>query len=107
VNIFYSIDFKKSVKKLSKRYKNIKKDLQEFVSSLEYIPRQGTELLSDVYKVRLKNSDNKGKSSGYRVITYLITKDEILLVDIYTKNDTDNITDKEINIMIKEYKKEK
>lgn len=107
MKVLYSDDFKNSAKKLSKRYKSLKKDLKLFTDSLENDFRQGTELLPNVYKVRIKNSDNnKGKSSGYRIITYLITEYDILLVNIYSKNDMLNISDKEISIIIEEYKKE-
>jgi len=107
VEVLYSDDFRKSAKKLSKRYKSLKKDLKIFTDSLESNPRQGTELLVDIYKVRIRNSDNnKGKSSGYRIITYLITEYDILLVNIYSKNDMENISDKEINITIREYRKD-
>ena len=107
MEVLYSDDFRKSAKKLSKRYKSLKKDLKIFTDSLESNPRQGTELLVDIYKVRIRNSDNnKGKSSGYRIITYLITEYDILLVNIYSKNDMENISDKEINITIREYRKD-
>ena len=107
MEVLYSDDFKKSAKRLSKRYKSLKKDLKIFTDSLESNPRQGTELLVDIYKVRIRNSDNnKGKSSGYRIITYLITEYDILLVNIYSKNDMENISDKEINLTIREYRKD-
>ena len=108
MEVLYSDDFKKSAKRLSKRYKSLKADLKTFADSLDSNPRQGTELSSDIYKVRIKNSDNnKGKSAGYRIITYLITKNEILLVNIYSKNDIENISDEDIDMTIKQYKKEK
>ena len=107
MEVLYSDDFRHSAKKLVKRYKSLKKDLKIFTDSLENDFRQGTEVLPDVYKVRIKNSDNnKGKSSGYRIITYLITEYDVLLVNIYSKNDMSNISDKEINTTIESYKKE-
>lgn len=107
MEVLYSDDFKKSAKRLSKRYKSLKKDLKTFVDSLYNDPRQGTELSVDIYKVRIKNSDNnKGKSAGYRIVTYLVTKNEILLVNIYSKNDIENISDEDIDMTIKQYKKE-
>ena len=107
MEVFYSDDFRKSAKKLAKHYKSLKNDLKTFTNSLENNPRQGTELFTDVYKIRIKNSDNnKGKSAGYRIITYLITKNEILLVNIYSKSDIANISDEDINMTIKKYKEE-
>ena len=107
MEVLYSSDFIKSAKKIAKRYKSLKNDLKTFTNSLEDNPRQGTELFTNVYKIRIKNSDNhKGKSAGYRIITYLITQDEILLVNIYSKSDIPNLSDEDINMTIKQYKKE-
>ena len=107
MEVLYSTDFRKSAKKLAKRYKSLKNDLKTFTNSLEDNPRQGTELFTNVYKIRIKNSDNhKGKSAGYRIVTYLITKDEILLVNIYSKSDISNLSDEDINMTIKQYKQE-
>ena len=105
--VVYSEDFRKSAKSLAKRYKSLKNDLKDLTDSLEDNPRQGIELFENVYKIRIKNRDNhKGKSAGYRIITYLITKDEILLVNIYAKSDISNLSDEDINMTIKQYKKE-
>ncbi|PHS34547.1 MAG: addiction module toxin RelE [Sulfurovum sp.] len=107
MDILYSTAFKKSAKKLAKRYKNFKKDFQLFLNSLEDTPKQGVELSKGLYKVRIKNSDNnKGKSAGYRIITYSVIEDEIFLVDIYTKSEMENITDAAIDIIVKQYNKE-
>jgi len=106
--LFYSDAFQRSAKKLAKRYRSFKKDLKTFTDSLEEDPKQGTELFKGVYKVRVKNSDNnKGKRAGYRIIIYLITEDDILLVDIYAKSDLSNLSDEEISQIIMQYGKEK
>lgn len=107
MEILYSATFKKSAKKLSKHYKRFKKDLQFFLDSLDDSPKQGTKLAEGLYKVRIKNSDNnKGKSAGYRIVTYSIIEDEIFLVDIYSKSEMENILTEAIDMIVKEYKKE-
>jgi len=107
MKILYSSSFKRSAKKLSKHYKNLKKDLQSFLASLDDNPRQGSKLAHGLYKVRIKNSDNnKGKSAGYRVITYSVIEDEIFLVDIYAKSEMENISTEAIDLIVKKYKKE-
>ena len=108
MNILYSDNFKKSAKKLSKQYKSLKKDLQVFLNTLEEHPHQGIKLAQGLYKVRIKNSDNnKGKSAGYRMITYSIIEGEIFLVDIYSKSQMENLAEEVIDFIIKEqYKKE-
>lgn len=105
MNILYSDDFKKSAKNLGKRYKSFKKDLQLFVSNLDDNSEQGIKLAEGLYKVRIKNSDNnKGKSAGYRIITYACIEDEIFLVDIYSKSEMENISDEAIDLIVKQYK---
>ncbi len=105
MNILYSDDFRKSAKKLAKRYKNFKKDLQLFIVSLDDNSKQGIKLEEGLYKVRIKNSDNnKGKSAGYRIITYARIKDEIFLVDIYSKSEMENLADEAIDLIVKQYK---
>jgi len=107
VEILYSDTFLKSAKKLLKHYKSFKKDLQFFLVSLEDNPNQGTKLGQGLYKVRIKNSDNnKGKSAGYRIVTYSVIEDEIFLVDIYSKSEMENISDEAIDMLVKEYKKD-
>ena len=107
MDILYSNEFKKSAKKLAKRYKSFKKDLQLFVVSLDDNSKQGIKLEEGLYKVRIKNSDNnKGKSAGYRIITYACIEDEIFLVDIYSKSEMKNIADESIDLIVKQYKKE-
>lgn len=45
-----------------------------------------------VYKVRVKNSNiQKGKSAGYRVIYYLQTATNIILLTVYSKSDQEDI----------------
>jgi len=95
-------EFIKNVKTLKKKYKNIKNDVLELVNQLEENPTMGTELGNNTFKIRVKNSDiNKGKSAGYRVITYLISKEyELYLVAIYSKSEKENILDFELKKMI-------
>ena len=63
----------------------------------------GISLGDGIYKVRIANSDkNKGKSAGYRLITLLkIVDTEIYLIYLYDKSDLENITEKELDEMIR------
>ena len=45
--------FKKDVKNLQKRYKNIKNDLKTLNKSLQNNPKEGINLFSNVYKIRI------------------------------------------------------
>ncbi|WP_456479010.1 type II toxin-antitoxin system RelE/ParE family toxin [Nautilia sp.] len=92
----------KAIKKLSKKYKHINEDVYNFLNSVTTKDDLGIELKSNIYKARIKNSDkNKGKSGGYRLITYLkITKKELHLLYIYDKSQITNLTEKEIDELI-------
>ena len=94
--------YKKAVKKLSKNYRNIESDVKDFLKSINTKNDLGIELKSNVFKVRIKNSDkNKGKSAGYRLISYLaVIENELHLLYIYDKSSLVNITEKEIDELI-------
>jgi hypothetical protein len=54
-----------------------------------------------LFKVRVKNSDaQRGKSGGYRIIYYLKTATQIILVTIYSKSDKSDITAAEVREII-------
>ena len=96
-------EFGKNFKKLKKRYKSITKDILEVKKILKKNPKSGIELGQGFYKTRIKNSDkNKGKSAGYRVISYFIDSDEVVyLVTIYDKSDSENIPIDQLEKIIK------
>ena len=94
--------YKKALKKLSKTYKNIDLDIKDFLKSINTKEDLGTELKSNIFKVRVANSDkNKGKSAGYRLISYLaIIENELHLLYIYDKSKLTNITEKEVDELV-------
>jgi mRNA-degrading endonuclease RelE of RelBE toxin-antitoxin system len=106
MKIDYSNEFKRNLKQLIKKYPRIRQDIEPVIKNLQ----QG-ELVGDniqdcgyvVYKVRVKNSDiKKGKSAGYRVIYYLQTETEIILITIYAKSDLSDIAAAKIKQIINE-----
>lgn len=96
--------FERELKKLSKKHSSIKSDLSSLIVSLKKDPNQGQALGNNCFKVRMAiSSKNKGKSGGARVITYVKIVDEnIYLISIYDKSDTDTISDDEILSRIKD-----
>ncbi|SDY05481.1 type II toxin-antitoxin system RelE/ParE family toxin [Flavobacterium degerlachei] len=100
-----SENFKKEAKKLSKKYPSLKTDLASLFEELEKNPTTGIPLGNDIYKIRLAiSSKNKGKSGGARVMSFVKINDTtVLLFSIYNKGDKDNISDKEIEELIKDY----
>lgn len=92
--------FQSNLKKLAKRYRNIRKDVSPLIENLQSGETPGDRVSGTghvVYKTRLKNSDiQKGKSGGYRVI-YLIQDNQIVvLLIIYSKSDTDDVSNSDV-----------
>ena len=89
--------FEKEVKKLSKRYKSLKQDLTILAAELMQNPDMGTDLGNGLHKV---------KRGGARVITLIATlskeEKEIGLHFIYDKSERENITDKELQAVLKD-----
>jgi mRNA-degrading endonuclease RelE of RelBE toxin-antitoxin system len=94
--------YKKAFKKLSKTYKNIDLDIKDFLKSINTKEDLGIELKSNVFKVRVANRNkNKGKSAGYRLISYLaVIENELHLLYIYDKSKLGNVTEKEVDELI-------
>jgi hypothetical protein len=83
----------------------LKNEYKSLISQLQTNPNLGTSIGDGRYKIRLKNhSNNKGKSGGYRVITYTKIEETIVLVYIYSKSDMENISTEKIDTIIKSYK---
>ena len=99
--------FEKDVKKLNKKYKKIKSDLQSFLKELQKNPTMGTPLGNNCYKVRVANSSiPTGKSGGFRIITLIkVEKEKIFLLTIYSKSDKENITDNELRDILSSIQK--
>jgi mRNA-degrading endonuclease RelE of RelBE toxin-antitoxin system len=107
IQILLTPDFQIQLRKLAKRYRNIRADLQPLFDDLERGNCPGDQIPGTTYtvfKVRIKNSDiQKGKSSGYRVIYQLRDTLCILLVTLYSKSDETTLTASEIRDIIKRF----
>jgi mRNA-degrading endonuclease RelE of RelBE toxin-antitoxin system len=104
-SIELSANFKKEAKSLAKKCASLKTELAELFAELEENPTTGTPLGNDIYKTRLAIvSKNKGKSGGARVLSFVkVTQTTVLLFSIYSKGEVDNLTDKQIQGLIKDY----
>lgn len=85
----------------------MKKDIEEFVNTLEENPLQGTELTPGIRKIRMAiKSKGGGKSSGARVITYnvLTTEHEgnVYLLEIYDKSEFSTVKEEVLREIVKE-----
>ncbi|MDD4968231.1 MAG: addiction module toxin RelE [Paludibacter sp.] len=101
-----TIEFEKSLKRLSKKYKSLKDDYIQFLNELEINPYIGDEIIENCRKARIAiKSKGKGKSGGGSVIFYFeIVNEEIILLYIYDKNEMDNVNDEFIRYLLESYK---
>jgi len=92
-------DFKKDLKQIAKKHKQILKDIGGLIDKLTENPTFGTDLGQNVFKIRLAISGtNKGKSGGVRVITYVVVADKtVFLAEIYLKSEFDTA---DVNLLI-------
>jgi hypothetical protein len=86
--------FESKIKRLKKKFSSLNNELGELIDELENNPFTGESLGAGLYKVRLA-SKSKGKSGGFRVITYLVEQKEngidIFLITIYDKSEENSI----------------
>lgn len=107
IEIRVTREFQKKVRALTKKYRRIQSDLKPVLDKLSKGDIlgdriQGTNAI--VYKLRVKNSDiQKGKSGGYRLIYWLQLSDRIVLLEIYSKSEQDNIAVSTIQKIIENF----
>jgi mRNA-degrading endonuclease RelE of RelBE toxin-antitoxin system len=119
VTVRITQSFKAEVKPLLKKYRSLTKDLSLLEKELIENPRLGIPLGRNAFKIRLKiTSKRKGKSGGARVISLvestLITiaafsSEEdvtVYLLSIYDKSEVENISDKELSELLKNFKEQ-
>ena len=106
VNIIPSDEFRRQVKRLQKKHKTLVDDLVELQRLLLANPFIGTDLGGGKRKIRLKvASKNKGKSGGFRVITFnVVQTDEgvsVYLITLYDKSEYNSVSDRYVDQIIK------
>lgn len=86
IEIRFTPDFRRQVRKLEKKYRKIRSDLEPILIQIqmgEIIGNRLTDIGAEVFKVRIRNSDaNRGNSGGYRVIYWLTLPACVVLLDI-------------------------
>lgn len=104
IQVSVSDRFADEVHQLAKRYRRIRIDIQPIIEQLEAGELPGDQIPGmnyTLFKVRVKNSDaQRGKSGGYRIIYYLKTETQILLVTLYSKSDKSDVTADEVRDII-------
>lgn len=110
VEVRFTPEFKRNLRGLAKKYRHIRSDVQPTIEQIQtgnfvgdQVPRTGYT----IFKVRVRNSDiRKGKRSGYRLIYYLKTPTDVILVTIYSKLDQSDISPEQIRRILQGFEKE-
>ena len=101
--VVYTDHFERELKRLSKKHRSIKSDLESLINSLEIEPSQGDSLGQNCYKIRMAiTSKGKGKSGGARIITHVyVAATAVYLLSIYDKSEREDISDGELKLLLK------
>ena len=107
VQLKFTALFKRRLKGLAKKYRQIQADIQPVLDQIiqgNFIGDQITGTQYIVYKVRAKNSDAQvGKSGGYRLIYQVESPTQVVLHLIYSKSEQANVSTEEIQTAIAQY----
>ncbi|MEG4319569.1 MULTISPECIES: type II toxin-antitoxin system RelE/ParE family toxin [unclassified Microcoleus] len=109
VSIRFSDEFEENLYRLSKKYRQIRSDVQPIIQQFQggnftgdRIPGMGEDYV--ILKVRVRNSNiQKGKSAGYRLIYQVESPTSVLLLTIYAKSDREDISPNEICSILAEF----
>ena len=101
----YTLEFKRQLKRLAKRYRSLPYDLDGLQRELKENPNIGISLGRGLRKIRLgTQSKGGGKRGGLRVITLNVTIETtdtcVNLLTIYDKKEIENVSDKYIDQII-------
>ena len=106
ISISFTLEFKRNLRALAKKYRSIRSDIQPIIDQLNtgILPGDQVPGVSlTIFKVRIQNSDiQKGKRSGYRCIYYLKTRNDIILITVYSKSEQSDVTATRIHAILQE-----
>lgn len=105
IKVYFTPTFNKKYKRYLKKFKSLETDIKAFIDTIEGI--RAANLGGGIFKYRLSvKSKNKGKSGGFRVITFelLIAENEkdITLLTVYDKSEQDSISKAQIQQILKD-----
>lgn len=107
VNVSFTPEFKRNLRALSRKFRHIREDIDPLIDQLQNGQLPGDQVTGTgytIFKVRISNRDvQKGKSGGYRLIYYLQTKAEIILITIYSKAEQADISASQIRRIVGEF----
>ena len=107
VQIEFTPEVKRNLRALAKKYRHIRSDIEPVLDRLETGEVLGDQIQGSgltTFKVRVQNSDiRKGKRAGYRLIYYLKSPTQIILLTIYSKLEQADISAEKIRRILKEF----
>jgi len=107
VRLEYTHEFKRNLRALAKKYRHIRSNVQPVIDQLQAGRIIGDQIPGTRYtlfKVRVQNSDiQKGRRSGYRLIYYLKTPANLILVTIYSKLDQADVSAGQVRRILAEF----
>jgi mRNA-degrading endonuclease RelE of RelBE toxin-antitoxin system len=107
VEVKFTPEFKRNLRALSKKYRHIRYDIEPLIIDIQNGQLPGNQVMGTgytIFKVRVPNRDiRKGKSGGYRLIYYLQTKTDIILITIYSKTEQADISASQIRRIVGEF----
>ena len=88
--------FEKELKRLAKKYKSLKLDIENLKTEIEDNPNIGINLGDGFKKIRISiTSKGKGKSGGGRVVTQTViiskVEQKIIMVLLWDKSEIENV----------------
>ena len=108
--VYLTETFQRNIKFLSKKYRNVKKDLVETIREIEKDPTIGDPIpgwKSEVWKVRAGSSDvRRGKRGGFRLIYLWKEEEAVYMLAAYFKGEKQDISKKEIEEILKKLNQE-
>jgi len=106
VSISFTLEFKRNLRVLARKYRSIRFDVQPLIDQLQAGELPGDQVPGAslaIFKVRLRNRDiQKGKRSGYRCIYYLQTRADIILITIYSKSEQSDVSTVRLHSILRE-----
>ena len=98
--------FDADYKRFAKKFVTLPSEIRQLEEMLVKQPNIGISLGGGVYKIRIAcEAKGKGKSSGFRVITYLIEERadgiDIYLITMYDKSEESSIRTSQLKKIIK------
>ena len=92
--------FDQEAKRLHRKYPSLTDTLANLADELKRGQRPGTQVprvAATVHKVRLPNpSASRGKRGGFRILYHVKSKDQVVLIALYSKTEHADIIDAEI-----------